>query len=149
MLTSFCLLSALQIIDSCVSKETNGNANVVMIRGISCRYHWIDISQIICKTLCDLSSIFTQVTTYQLVRCQGGGGPSTFGYDASSACSKPYSRSGRARFSNLPCDFRRQNWCTIAGNAYPWYIHRILFDQFYYSQSEPKKKIYVTNYFMY
>lgn len=65
-----------------------------------------------------------QVTTYQLVRCQGGGGPSTFGYDASSACSKPYSRSGRARFSNLPCDFRRQNWCTIAGNAYPWHAVR-------------------------
>ncbi|XP_076163259.1 spaetzle domain-containing protein 4 [Ptiloglossa arizonensis] len=65
-----------------------------------------------------------QVITYQHVRCQGGGGPSTFGYDASSACSKPYSRSSRARFTNLPCDFRRQNWCAIAGSAYPWHAVR-------------------------
>ncbi|XP_076636842.1 spaetzle domain-containing protein 4 [Colletes latitarsis] len=65
-----------------------------------------------------------QVITYQHVRCQGGGGPSTFGYDASSACSKPYSRSSRARFANLPCDFRRQNWCAIAGSAYPWHAVR-------------------------
>ncbi|XP_076243202.1 spaetzle domain-containing protein 4 [Calliopsis andreniformis] len=68
--------------------------------------------------------LILQVTTIQLARCQGGGGPSTFGYDASSACSKPYSRSGRARFVNLPCDFRRQNWCTIAGNSYPWHAVR-------------------------
>ncbi|XP_043274734.1 protein spaetzle 4 isoform X2 [Venturia canescens] len=54
----------------------------------------------------------------------GGGGPSTFGYDGSSACSKPYSRSGRARFEKLPCDFRRQNWCTVAGSAYPWHAVR-------------------------
>ncbi|KAG6798715.1 protein spaetzle 4 [Apis mellifera caucasica] len=65
-----------------------------------------------------------QVIVYQLVTCQGGGGPSTFGYDASSACSKPYSRAGRARLSNLPCDFRRQNWCTIAGSSYPWHAVR-------------------------
>ncbi|XP_029043018.2 protein spaetzle 4-like [Osmia bicornis bicornis] len=65
-----------------------------------------------------------QVITYQLVQCQGGGGPSTFGYDASSACSKPYSRSGRARLANLPCDFRRQNWCTVAGTSYPWHAVR-------------------------
>ncbi|XP_054004892.1 protein spaetzle 4 [Hylaeus anthracinus] len=66
-----------------------------------------------------------QVIAYQHVRCQGGGGgPSTFGYDASSACSKPYSRSSRARFANLPCDLRRQNWCAIAGSAYPWHAVR-------------------------
>ncbi|CAL7935061.1 unnamed protein product [Xylocopa violacea] len=65
-----------------------------------------------------------KVIAYQLVRCQGGGGPSTFGYDASSACSKPYSRAGRARLANLPCDFRRQNWCTVAGNSYPWHAVR-------------------------
>ncbi|XP_071855710.1 spaetzle domain-containing protein 4 [Bombus fervidus] len=64
-----------------------------------------------------------QVITYQLVRCQGGG-PSTFGYDASSACSKPYSRAGRARLVNLPCDFRQQNWCTVAGSSYPWHAVR-------------------------
>ncbi|XP_031779215.1 protein spaetzle 4 [Nasonia vitripennis] len=52
------------------------------------------------------------------------GGPSTFGYDASSACSKPYSRVGRARPEHLPCDFRRENWCAIAGNAYPWHAVR-------------------------
>ncbi|KOX69907.1 Monocarboxylate transporter 9 [Melipona quadrifasciata] len=63
------------------------------------------------------------VITYQLARCQGGG-PSTFGYDASSACSKPYSRAGRARFANLPCDFRQQNWCTVAGSSYPWHAVR-------------------------
>ncbi|XP_012543401.1 protein spaetzle 4 [Monomorium pharaonis] len=70
-----------------------------------------------------------QVITLQLTRCQGdggsgGGGPSTFGYDASSACSKPYSRAGRARHEDLPCDFRRQNWCTIAGSSYPWHAVR-------------------------
>ncbi|KAK9303444.1 hypothetical protein QLX08_004853 [Tetragonisca angustula] len=64
-----------------------------------------------------------QVITYQLARCQGGG-PSTFGYDASSACSKPYSRASRARFANLPCDFRQQNWCTVAGSSYPWHAVR-------------------------
>ncbi|KAK1129015.1 hypothetical protein K0M31_020149 [Melipona bicolor] len=64
-----------------------------------------------------------QVITYQLARCQGGG-PSTFGYDASSACSKPYSRAGRTRFANLPCDFRQQNWCTVAGSSYPWHAVR-------------------------
>ncbi|XP_014213312.1 protein spaetzle 4-like [Copidosoma floridanum] len=47
------------------------------------------------------------------------GGPSTFGYDASSSCSKPSSRTARARL-DLPCDFSRENWCAIAGNAYPW-----------------------------
>ncbi|KAL2722149.1 protein spaetzle 4-like isoform X2 [Vespula maculifrons] len=69
------------------------------------------------------------VIRVQLVRCQGngggGGGPSTFGYDASSACSKPYSRAGRTiafAIVNLPCDFRRQSWCTIAGSSYPWYF---------------------------
>ncbi|KAG7208649.1 hypothetical protein KM043_014855 [Ampulex compressa] len=65
-----------------------------------------------------------QVIILQLARCQGGGGPSTFGYDASSACSRPYSRAGRARFINLPCDFRRQNWCTVAGSSYPWHAVR-------------------------
>ncbi|XP_066588699.1 protein spaetzle 4 [Prorops nasuta] len=73
-----------------------------------------------------------QVIIAQLARCQGGGigggggggGPSTFGYDASSACSKPYSRAGRARLAHLPCDFRRQNWCTVAGNSYPWHAVR-------------------------
>ncbi|KOC65430.1 hypothetical protein WH47_10009 [Habropoda laboriosa] len=68
--------------------------------------------------------MLVQVITYELVRCQGSGGPSTFGYDASSACSKPYSRAGRARLANLPCDFRRQNWCTIAGSSYPWHAVR-------------------------
>lgn len=66
-----------------------------------------------------------QVIVLQLTRCQGGGGgggPSTFGYDASSACSKPYSRAGRAHHEDLPCDFRKQNWCTIAGSSYPWYF---------------------------
>ncbi|XP_072743153.1 protein spaetzle 4 [Anoplolepis gracilipes] len=66
-----------------------------------------------------------QVIALQLTKCQSsGGGPSTFGYDASSACSKPYSRTGRAHHENLPCDFRRQNWCTIAGSAYPWHAVR-------------------------
>ncbi|KAL6264043.1 hypothetical protein P5V15_004124 [Pogonomyrmex californicus] len=73
-----------------------------------------------------------QVLALQLTRCQGGGGgggggnggPSTFGYDASSACSKPYSRAGRAHHEDLPCDFRRQNWCTIAGSSYPWHAVR-------------------------
>ncbi|XP_015599372.1 protein spaetzle 4 isoform X2 [Cephus cinctus] len=60
----------------------------------------------------------------RLVRSQGGGGPSSFGYDASSACSKPYSRAARARFQSLPCDFRQQNWCTVAGSAYPWHAVR-------------------------
>ncbi|XP_025995648.2 protein spaetzle 4 isoform X2 [Solenopsis invicta] len=72
-----------------------------------------------------------QVIALQLTRCQsggggigGGGGPSTFGYDASSACSKPYSRTGRTHHEDLPCDFRRQNWCTIAGSSYPWHAVR-------------------------
>ncbi|KAJ8669317.1 hypothetical protein QAD02_000576 [Eretmocerus hayati] len=52
------------------------------------------------------------------------GGPSSFGYDASSACSKPSFRLGRARYDRLPCDFRNENWCTIAGNAYPWHAVR-------------------------
>lgn len=66
-----------------------------------------------------------QVIALQLTKCQGsGGGPSTFGYDASSACSKPYSRAGRAHHEDLPCDFRRQNWCTIAGSTYPWHAVR-------------------------
>ncbi|EFN86553.1 protein spaetzle 4 isoform X2 [Harpegnathos saltator] len=64
-----------------------------------------------------------QVSALQLPRCRGGG-PSTFGYDASSACSKPYSRVGRAHHEDLPCDFRRQNWCTIPGSAYPWHAVR-------------------------
>ncbi|XP_078033223.1 spaetzle domain-containing protein 4 [Augochlora pura] len=71
-----------------------------------------------------IGSLVLQVIIYQLVQCQESGGPSTFGYDASSACSKPYSRSGRARFTNLPCDFRQQNWCTVAGSAYPWHAVR-------------------------
>ncbi|KYM96137.1 hypothetical protein ALC62_13188, partial [Cyphomyrmex costatus] len=69
------------------------------------------------------------VIALQLTRCQcggggGGGGPSTFGYDASSACSKPYSRMKRAHHEALPCDFRRQNWCTIPGTSYPWHAVR-------------------------
>ncbi|XP_012221501.1 protein spaetzle 4 isoform X2 [Linepithema humile] len=65
------------------------------------------------------------IALQQLTECQGGGGgPSTFGYDASSACSKPHSRVGRAHYENLPCDFRRQNWCTIAGSSYPWHAVR-------------------------
>ncbi|XP_063983883.1 protein spaetzle 4 [Diachasmimorpha longicaudata] len=52
------------------------------------------------------------------------GGPNTFNYDASSACSKPYSRRGREHYEKLPCDFRRQNWCTIAGSNYPWHAVR-------------------------
>lgn len=72
-----------------------------------------------------------QVITLQLTKCQGGGGggggPSTFGYDASSACSKPYSRAGRTHHEDLPCDFRRQNWCTIAGSSYPWYFVHLCF----------------------
>lgn len=73
-----------------------------------------------------------QVIALQLTVCQsgggggGGGGPSTFGYDASSACSKPYSRAGRAHH-DLPCDFHRQNWCTIAGSSYPWYFVHLRF----------------------
>ncbi|EFN70866.1 hypothetical protein EAG_04276 [Camponotus floridanus] len=65
------------------------------------------------------------VIALQLTKCQiSGGGPSTFGYDASSSCSKPYSRTGRAHHEDLPCDFRRQNWCTIAGTNYPWHAVR-------------------------
>ncbi|XP_058794425.1 protein spaetzle 4-like [Phymastichus coffea] len=45
------------------------------------------------------------------------GGPSTFGYDASSACTQ---RVARAHIEKLPCDFSRDNWCSVAGNAYPW-----------------------------
>ncbi|XP_014472737.1 PREDICTED: uncharacterized protein LOC106743427 [Dinoponera quadriceps] len=67
--------------------------------------------------------VFLQAIALQLTRCRGGG-PSTFGYDASSACSKPYSRAGRAHHEDLPCDFRRQNWCTIAGSSYPWHAVR-------------------------
>ncbi|XP_012260997.2 protein spaetzle 4 [Athalia rosae] len=61
-----------------------------------------------------------------VIGCQGfgSGGPSNLGYDASSACSKPYSRAARARFENLPCDFKRQNWCTVAGSTYPWHAVR-------------------------
>ncbi|KAK2580707.1 hypothetical protein KPH14_011337 [Odynerus spinipes] len=70
-----------------------------------------------------IAILLLQVIRVQLARCQGGG-PSTFGYDASSACSKPYSRVGRARFVNLPCDFRRQSWCTVAGSSYPWHAVR-------------------------
>lgn len=68
----------------------------------------------------------SQVIVLQLIRCQGAG-PSTFGYDASSACSKPYSRAGRSHHEDLPCDFRRQNWCTIAGSSYPWYFVHLRF----------------------
>lgn len=50
----------------------------------------------------------------------GNGGPSAFGYDASSACNKPYSRNAKAYLEKIPCDFRRQNWCAVAGNFYPW-----------------------------
>ncbi|XP_047348420.1 protein spaetzle 4 isoform X2 [Vespa velutina] len=76
-----------------------------------------------------IAFLLLQVIRVQLVRCQGngGGGPSTFGYDASSACSKPYSRAGRTiafAIVNLPCDFRRQSWCTIAGSSYPWHAVR-------------------------
>ncbi|XP_015172831.1 PREDICTED: RNA polymerase II degradation factor 1 [Polistes dominula] len=73
-----------------------------------------------------IAFLILQVISVQLVRCQGngGGGPSTFGYDASSACSKPYSRAGRTRLVNLPCDFRRQSWCTVAGSSYPWHAVR-------------------------
>ncbi|XP_029168971.1 protein spaetzle 4 isoform X2 [Nylanderia fulva] len=73
-----------------------------------------------------IALLVLQVTiASQLTKCQGSsGGPSTFGYDASSACSKPYSRAGRAHHEDLPCDFRRQNWCTIAGSTYPWHAVR-------------------------
>ncbi|XP_046629511.1 protein spaetzle 4 [Neodiprion virginianus] len=66
------------------------------------------------------------VLKLQLSRCQSfrGGSSGNFGYDASSACSRPYSRSARARFENLPCDFRHQNWCTVPGSAYPWHAVR-------------------------
>jgi len=73
-----------------------------------------------------------QVIALQLTRCQSGGGsggggggsggPHIFGYDASSSCTKPYSRAGRAHYEDLPCDFRRQNWCSVAGSSYPWYF---------------------------
>lgn len=67
----------------------------------------------------------------QTAQCQGfrGGGSGNFGYDASSACSKPYSRAGRARFENLPCDFKRQNWCTVPGSAYPWQVNHKLHEK--------------------
>ncbi|KAF7997759.1 hypothetical protein HCN44_009157 [Aphidius gifuensis] len=69
--------------------------------------------------------ILTLVAIVQLVNSQfGGGGPSTFGYDASSACSKPYSRNGRSSYEKLPCDFQRQSWCAVAGNTYPWHAVR-------------------------
>ncbi|XP_054268690.1 protein spaetzle 4-like [Macrosteles quadrilineatus] len=41
------------------------------------------------------------------------------GYDSGyTTCSKPF-RSSKSR-SEIPCDFRNQNWCTIPGTAYPW-----------------------------
>lgn len=68
-----------------------------------------------------------QVVSMQLMLISGygEGGPSTFGYDASLACmSQPaFPRQSRARIEDLPCDFRRDNWCTVAGNAYPWSVH--------------------------
>ncbi|XP_023287791.1 protein spaetzle 4 [Orussus abietinus] len=72
-----------------------------------------------------LSFVLLEVLKLQLTGSQGTtGGPSSFGYDAASACSRPYSRLGRARIEKLPCDFRRQNWCAVAGNAYPWHAVR-------------------------
>ncbi|CAD6234215.1 GSCOCG00007660001-RA-CDS [Cotesia congregata] len=43
----------------------------------------------------------------------------SFGYDASSACKKPFARNAKAYFEKLPCDFQHQNWCTVAGKFYP------------------------------
>ena len=60
-----------------------------------------------------LSTILTLAESY------GQGGPSTFGYDGGSACTKPISRTARIR-AELPCDFEKDNWCSIAGNSYPW-----------------------------
>ncbi|XP_053596582.1 protein spaetzle 4 isoform X2 [Microplitis demolitor] len=45
----------------------------------------------------------------------------SFGYDASSSCSTPFTRSAKVYFEKLPCDFQRQNWCTVAGKYYPWH----------------------------
>jgi len=75
--------------------------------------------------------VVLQVIALQLTRCQSGGsgggsgGPHTFGYDASSSCTKP--RAGRAHHEDLPCDFRRQNWCSVAGSSYPWYFIHLCF----------------------
>lgn len=45
------------------------------------------------------------------------------GYDAGyTTCSKPY-RSSKSR-SEIPCNFRNQNWCTIPGSAYPWLVNK-------------------------
>ncbi|XP_044595423.1 protein spaetzle 4 isoform X2 [Cotesia glomerata] len=48
----------------------------------------------------------------------------SFGYDASSACKKPFARNAKAYFEKLPCDFQHQNWCTVAGKFYPWHAVR-------------------------
>lgn len=82
------------------------------------------IQQVIRLIICSMSPKFAlQLILLQHVMGQfATGGASTFNYDASSACSKPYSRNGRQHHEKLPCDFRRQNWCTIAGGAYPWYF---------------------------
>ncbi|XP_057326738.1 protein spaetzle 4 [Microplitis mediator] len=45
----------------------------------------------------------------------------SFGYDASSSCSKPFTRNSKVYFEKLPCDFQSQNWCTVAGKYYPWH----------------------------
>ena len=39
-------------------------------------------------------------------------------YDGYTTCSKPF-RNSRS-WSELPCDFKNENWCVLPGNAYPW-----------------------------
>ncbi|KAK0172510.1 hypothetical protein PV328_005818 [Microctonus aethiopoides] len=81
------------------------------------------MSQVKIQGFKDFGQIYN-ITIVQLASSQftgATGGPSTFGYDAASVCGKPYSRNGRAYLEKLPCDFRRQNWCTVAGNFYPWH----------------------------
>ncbi|XP_011314259.1 uncharacterized protein spz4 [Fopius arisanus] len=68
--------------------------------------------------------VFVLILLPTVIGQLGTGGSGTFNYDASSACSRPYSRNGREHYEKLPCDFRRQNWCTIAGSNYPWHAVR-------------------------
>ncbi|KAF4521612.1 hypothetical protein B566_EDAN006654 [Ephemera danica] len=49
---------------------------------------------------------------------------SAFAYDEySSACMRPGGRTSKA-WTEPPCDFKNQGWCTSPGSAYPWHAVR-------------------------
>ncbi|XP_065204897.1 protein spaetzle 4 [Planococcus citri] len=48
-------------------------------------------------------------------------------YDGYTTCSKPF-RNSRS-WSDLPCDFKNENWCVLPGSAYPWHaVRRFVFE---------------------